>query len=99
MKSKVKFDLSIENKPIILAEIEESEDVRDKIAYRFSKAIGYESLFGYIKFNDHENVTGRAMIIEPINDNLNDLQSLKNEVEWAIQRVQAQNKSLPKVKK
>lgn len=99
MKSKVKFDLSIENKPIIVAEIEESEDVRDKIAYRFSKTIGYESLFGYIKFDDHENVNSRVMIIIPINDNLNDLQTLKNEVEWAMQRVQSAGKALPKVKK
>lgn len=43
MKSKVRFDLNEDNRSVIFAEFENSEDVRDKIAMRFRENLGYDS--------------------------------------------------------
>jgi hypothetical protein len=92
MKSKVKFDLSENNQPIIIAEIEHSDDVRDKIALRFKEALGYDSFFGYIKFEQQIPCTGdgvnnapkNILCIEPISSNLNELEELRDALDKII---------------
>lgn len=44
MKSKVTFDLDGQNNPILLVQVSETEDVRDKIAHRFKENLGTSNL-------------------------------------------------------
>ena len=52
MISKINFDLSEDNSPVIVAEIRMSDDVRDKIAKRFLETFAYESNLCWVSFID-----------------------------------------------
>ena len=43
MKTRLAFDLDEQNRPIIEARLQESEDLRDKVAHRFTDVIGFNS--------------------------------------------------------
>lgn len=50
MQSKVTFDLSWSNEPIIQAKISHTDDVRDKIAGKFKEEFGHESCLALVKY-------------------------------------------------
>ena len=50
MKSKVTFDLDGQNRPIILAQVSPSDDVRDKIATRFKEGFQNYSNIAMVSF-------------------------------------------------
>jgi len=53
MKSKVQFDLNGLNEAVITAKVAYTEDVRDKVAKRFTESIGYNSILATVYFVDH----------------------------------------------
>jgi hypothetical protein len=84
MKSSLKFDLREDNnQPIIKVVIEDSEDLRDKVARKFGETIGYDSLFAWCMFEN--NTEGKkTMFIEPVKDTLEELEKMKAAIENAI---------------
>lgn len=71
MKSKVTFDLDGQNKPIILAHVSITDDVRDKIARRFQEAFGHRSNLALVEFHpSHQPIAGiepsYPLVITPI---------------------------------
>lgn len=70
MYSKVKFDIGEEYLPCIVAEIRQSDDVRDKIAKGFKERFGFDSNLCHVEFketcDDNGQVIATQMIINPI---------------------------------
>lgn len=66
MKSKIKFDLTEQNDPCIIAEIShDTEDLRDKVAFKFIEELGYESNLLNITFLPGD---GTKAIIRPVKE-------------------------------
>lgn len=82
MKSKVVFDLNDHNRPIIKATLEDSDDLRDKVAKRFGETLQYDSLFAWCHFEE-----GKQLIISPVAPTLEELEKLKEAVEHAIEKI------------
>ena len=56
MKSKVQFDLDYDNSSVIVAKVEASDDVRDKIAQNFKNQFHLASNLCTVRFNDHGEI-------------------------------------------
>lgn len=55
MKSKCYFDLNGNDESVIVAEIVKSDDIRDKVAARFSERLGYESNLAVVRISPNSN--------------------------------------------
>lgn len=86
MKSKVKFDLDDENDPIIVAEIENSEDLRDKVAKKFSDKLGFSSK--YCRSIFHNRLDKTEIHITPIGSSLEELNSFRDEINTTIKALE-----------
>lgn len=91
MKSTVKFDLNDHNQPIIKAILEDSDDLRDKVAKRFGETLQYDSLFAWC-FYEQGAVDShkKQLIISPVAPTLEELEGLRDSVEHAIKRIKEQ---------
>ena len=66
MKSKATFDLDLFNNPVILVNLEHSEDVRDKIAIRFREGFHQCSNLAVVRFLPGNSGTGNELEISPL---------------------------------
>lgn len=66
MKSKVTFDLSWNNEPVIKATIDHSEDVRDKIASRFKEGFEHSSNLAIVTFHGEQIGGGEMLQVLPL---------------------------------
>ena len=63
MKSKIKFDLTEQNDPCIIAEIShDTEDLRDKVAFKFIEELGYDSNTLAITFIPSDSSVTKCLI-------------------------------------
>ena len=68
MKSKLKFDLTEQNDPCIIAEIShDTEDLRDKVAKRFIEELGYDSNILRLTYIPSDNSVSRCLI-QPVSE-------------------------------
>ncbi len=83
MKSKIKFDLDGDNQPIIVAEIQDSEDLRDKVAKRFAEKVNYSSWckinFSYT-YDDKGKAIEKLITFDPIEGSIVELEKLSKNV-------------------
>lgn len=79
MKSKLRFDIGEDNSPIIYFEVEQTDDLRDKIAKRFIEELGYESNWLTIQFLPSDSGVYKGVII-PVSD----VEVLKDVIEERI---------------
>lgn len=66
MLSKVQFDLSENNSPIIKATIQSSPDVRDTIAKKFIEAFAHQSTTCNVTFYQFDEKSPVIVYIEPV---------------------------------
>ena len=66
MKSKVTFDLSWYNEPVIKATIDNSDDVRDKIATRFKEGFEHASNLAIVTFHGEQIGGGDMLQVLPL---------------------------------
>ncbi len=77
MISKIQFDLGEDTRPVVLADIAFSDDVRDKIAKGFQDSFGTISSFCLINFRHVGRDTHQLIEIEPVKGDLDSLLKLK----------------------
>lgn len=70
MNSKISFDIGEGYLPCVVAEIKQSDDVRDKIAKGFKERFGFESNLCHVEIQENLDMNGQLvstkLIFNPI---------------------------------
>lgn len=77
MKSKLRFELDEDNKPVIQLEVINSDDLRDKVAKKFLERLGSNSNYCLIEFNTAID-TNMIATITPIDN---------KDLEWLFSQI------------